>query len=640
MTTLPDAARFFSTDPVDGALLDRNGDGVADDLRVRLIIAGAPSAEEWVALLTLAARLGVETSALTLPFAYDDRHALPADVVPLTFGTKDGARDDAAGWTLPDAAAIWALLGLHPATSPVAPAVERPTVRDLATFYGAAGALADDDGDLFSERIRLCPLVPRDMPRAVGFALLNLAARLGLEATGLAMPFAIGADAAPPSGALPLRLDIVTRGEQSTPEQSPLAAGEGECRLDGAGTGDAAFVVRGDEAGVIAALRELAATWPYLRRWDTADPTAADLAEALAISLHGEDEDGRAAILAADLATLPPEQLPVGGELRLLTDEPRVVSAAQAFAARQMPPPTVVVAPDDRVAFIDEWTAEWEVDRARRLVRETVLPLLDPRHPATLTIMVSEPLAIRRALEAELAALSLPQGSTVAVLAAFKPGFCWLTEIVGPRWAARGDVARIAIEYRPFVPPDAERFLDLPIRHLQELYPGDEVLADQLGLPLAAITIAEAAETLAETYRVTAFDAAGQAIEALTFSARSYARDYITGAPDEGRVTVTTGTIRAEQAGRVVADLALPTDFDRFWEHYQGTILPQVCGLIAEETGGTFAATAQPFFEALDIEVWCSATEVAVGVRAGSLLRYARCNRGARCGPGPCGHPR
>jgi hypothetical protein len=616
MTALPEAARFFSTDPTDGALRDRNGDGVADELRVRLVIAGTPTAEEWVALLALAARLGVETSALTLPLAYNDPQALPPDTIPLTFGAANDDSTRAAGWMLPDATTVWALVGLDP-NAAVGPTPGRATVDDLATFYGGAGALADDDSDLFPERIRLCPIVPRDLPRAVGLALLDLAARLGLEATGLALPVAVVAGATPSPGAVPLQLDLygVAQGaaRPARGERSP-DPGAGRCKLVANERGGAAIVVRGDEAGAVGVLRELAATWPYLRRWDTADPTAADLAEALAISLHGEDEAGRAAILAADLAAPAAETELSGGELRLLTAEPRVAAAARAFAAKRATPPAIVVAPDDRLAFVDEWTDEWEVDRARTLIRETVLPLLDPALPAALTIMIGEPVAVRRAFAAELSKLPLPPGSTVAVLAAFKPGLCWLTEIVGPRWAARGDVARVAIAYRPFVPPDAGRFLDLPIRHLQELFPGDEVLAGLLGIPLVAIAIEEAAE-LPETYRATAFDRAGRAAETLEFSPRSYARDYIAGAPDEGRVTVTTGAIRAVQGGRIVADLPLPTDFDRFWEHYQGTILPRVRALIAEETVGTFAADAQPFFEALDIEVWCSATDEALGVR-------------------------
>src|SRR4051812_23721486 len=56
-----DATHFFTTDPLHGALLDRNGDDVPDDLRVRLVVLGVPTTEEWIELIHLAARLGLET---------------------------------------------------------------------------------------------------------------------------------------------------------------------------------------------------------------------------------------------------------------------------------------------------------------------------------------------------------------------------------------------------------------------------------------------------------------------------------------------------------------------------------------------------------------------------------------------------
>lgn len=613
-----DAARFFSTDPALGALLDRNGDGVADELRVRLVVMGTPTEEEWIALLGLAARLGLETSGLTLPLAFADTRAVPAGALPLVCLTRpvEGA-DAAVLWTLPDVASIRALVGIESAGAPVSLPVA-PLKLDLARFYEHDGALADDDGDLFPERVRLCFLVPRHLPAEIGRALLDLAARLGLEATGLRLPLAVPEGSAVPEGALPLRLEIIGTplvGAVEGEDDAALRQGEGVLDVTAGSDGVSALVVYGDEAGIANVLRELAASWPHLHHWDAAAPCAADLAGALALTLHGEDEAGRAAIVAADLAVLASTGTPTpAGELRLLTAEPLVVDAARVAVARHALPLDITVAPDDRLAFVDEWTDEWEVERARRAVREQVLPALDSALPAEITVMISEPASIRQALAAELGSLALPPGSMVRVLSAFKPGLCWLLEVVGPRWAARGGIGHVLISYRPFAAPEPGRFLDLPIRHLQELYPGDEMLAAMLRLPLAAITLIEEAD-LTETYRATAFDSVGQEIETLAFSAYAYARDYISGAPEQGRVTVTSGAMIAMQAGRTIVELPLPTDLDRFWDHYQAAILPRLRALIAEETDGTFAAEAQPFFEALDIEVWCSVTDEALGVR-------------------------
>src|SRR6266851_3206594 len=51
-------------------LQDRNADGVIDFVDVRVVLAPRPSAGELSAAADLAARLGFETSAMTLPVAH------------------------------------------------------------------------------------------------------------------------------------------------------------------------------------------------------------------------------------------------------------------------------------------------------------------------------------------------------------------------------------------------------------------------------------------------------------------------------------------------------------------------------------------------------------------------------------------
>src|SRR5213082_1060242 len=94
-----DAARFFTTDPLHGALLDRNGDDVPDDLRVRLVVLGVPPTEERSSLTHLPARLGLETAGLTLPLATGSTDSLPAGARPLFFlaeGAGPVAHDESA----------------------------------------------------------------------------------------------------------------------------------------------------------------------------------------------------------------------------------------------------------------------------------------------------------------------------------------------------------------------------------------------------------------------------------------------------------------------------------------------------------------------------------------------------------------
>lgn len=619
--TRPDAVRFFTTDPQHGALLDRNGDSVPDDLRVRLIVQGEPTAADWIELIDLAARLGLETGALTLPLAVASPADLPPEVVILVFQAMGTEQPVPPGtrWVLQSAAEVRALCRADlgdgdslPATQPAAQATAAPF--DLGRLYETGGALADDDGGLVPGRVRLCPLIPPKLPLAVGLALLNFAARLGLETTGLRFPLAIPTDVPIPRDSVALAFAL---SGASDPAQVllPLEPGEGRC-LVAEGDGDRPLLqLHGDALGIGAVLHELAATWPMLRSWEASTPTIADIVAQLTTSLRGEDARGRAAILAADLATYAHTAASgASGELRLLLDEPALTATASAAIDAQNLPFTLAAAPDDRIAFSDEWTAEWEVDRARQVMRERVLPLLDPTAPAEITVMVSEPAAIRQSLAKEFAAHTLPAGSTVQVISAFKPGLCWLLEVVAPRWATRNDVRRIQIHYRRFDAPAGETFLDLPIRALQELYPGDELLAAQLNLPRTAITLLEAI-TIDSTYRAVAFDANEQQLDVLSFSRQSYHREYVAGHPEEGLVTVTTGAISATQGGRVVFAEQLPTDLDRIWDHYQQTILPQLLAVIVAETNGTIAPELQPFFEALEIEAWVSETDETLGIR-------------------------
>ncbi|MDP9375395.1 MAG: hypothetical protein M3Q65_23685, partial [Chloroflexota bacterium] len=590
--------------------------------------------------------------ALTLPLAVRDAAALPADALALTFyptdaavgiGERAVATEAAGGLAIHGAAGLRALWGHglvageamdegaaddggggdhEPLPAPAGPL-------DLARLYDAAGGglPAGDDGDPLADRPRVCPIIPPGLPVEVGLALLDFAARLGLESDGLRFPLAVPAGAPLPPGTLPLLLalgpDVPDPGGAPPPLDVPddlpgLAVGEGLCVATTRADGGPALLVRGDMAGVARTLRALAGDWPHPNGWDPGAATVADIGESLVRLAHGEGATGRAAVLAAGLAAFAHSPgAAAGGELRLLDDDPPLRREAEAAIAREGLSLAVTVAPDDRLAFVDEWRDEWEIERARRLVRERVLPALDRAEPVELLVLVSEPPAVRRALAEELAALPLPAGSRVLVLSAFKPGLCWLREVVAPAWAARDDVARVEVRYRPFVVPEETTALDLPIRWLQELYPGDEILAAALRLPPTAVTLAEDDLAAADTYRAVAYGADGRELDARGFSPRHYTRPYLDDFPDRGTVTVTTGAVvaRSLRDGRTIAEEALATDLDRFWAHYQGTVLPRLRRFIEEETGGAPTAADQPFFAALDIEVWCSEPDEVLGIR-------------------------
>jgi len=78
---LPGLAALF--DPARGATRDTNGDGIPDTVAARVIVPAPPSTEDVQAAATIAARLGHETMALTLPIVLRDAEVEGASGIDL-----------------------------------------------------------------------------------------------------------------------------------------------------------------------------------------------------------------------------------------------------------------------------------------------------------------------------------------------------------------------------------------------------------------------------------------------------------------------------------------------------------------------------------------------------------------------------
>ncbi|MBX6342579.1 MAG: hypothetical protein IRY97_08985, partial [Thermomicrobiaceae bacterium] len=344
-----------------------------------------------------------------------------------------------------------------------------------------------------------------------------------------------------------------------------------------------------------------------------------DVREALARlrrTLAGWTPEGRLALLAADLRDV--REIPPGGVVRLLGDDPEE-RRAQARAVREaLGPGVAVLGPGaSTTVFSHEWAARWEVDRALEALRERVLPRLRPGEPAEVTLLVSEPPAVRRRVEAAarraLAEAGLPvDACAVHALDAYKAGLCWLREVVLPRWSRLPGIDRVALRYRPLVAEGEAPTLDLRIRWLQELFPADEVIAAALGLPLARVALEEWDGEA--SYAAEAHDADGEVVAREEFSPLWYVRPYLEPYPDAGVVHVTTGGVVARQ-GRLTVVERVPTDLDAFWDYYQGEVLPRLGQFIVEEGDGSPRASDQPFFAELRVEVTASESDEPLGLR-------------------------
>ena len=302
---------------------------------------------------------------------------------------------------------------------------------------------------------------------------------------------------------------------------------------------------------------------------------------------------------------------------------------------------------------------EWEVDEIRALFEREVLPRVamaagkgNGRVEAEAEVKVqvevevearvSESPAIRRDLEERwrkaLLDAGAPEGGVrVKVRSAYKQGLSWVIEEVVP--AVRGFAGRagaVEISFWGFEAPEGEKWLELATRWLQELYPADEILAEALGLPWDKVRFvrSDAGPTYQVTVRSKEEDppgsGRGEVLYQDSFEATASERFYLEATPEAGKVHPPTGLLRwtvkaatkdvthevgphnarrAGGGGQWSGEVRVVTDLERFWDYFQGVILPEATRYALED------GRTQPFFRRLDIHVWLSEPDDELGVR-------------------------
>ena len=494
---------------------------------------------------------------------------------------------------------------------------------DLSNLYTPDGLLGDSDSNEIPDRVDAL-LAPGT---AAVEALPDLAARLGLEATGLVVPLVEpAADLARPASrptlvlagtGNPLTQQLADSGRV---DLAGLQAGEGLIQLvpDAFGGKPALVVTGGDAAGARRALDHLALTLPHLDARGDDRPTLDHVEQEIWSALSGHSSAGQAAIglykLDRILADLAGRDL-AAAEVLISVEKPDpgladlVRERAAALGAGEL---DVLI--DDRDVrnaapiFSQSITLPSEVDRFRAIIEEDVLPAVASGEPVSVHARLSEPPEVRRRLEEEVHTAILerganPDATVVEVRSAFKQGYYWLYEGVRPRLDG-ADIGEILIRFRSNDPPAEwpQQAIHTPLRWLHEIFPIDEVLARDLGIDLERIRFEQVPE--GPTYEVLVTNSGGDVILTETFDPKWVLRPYVDRFRDYEQVRVTTGWIEARAGGRTLADERIVTDPEAFWDYYQGTTLPAVYDYVMDRhegipRGGNADA---PFFGELVVE--------------------------------------
>jgi hypothetical protein len=540
---------------------DENNDGYVD--RLEVCIGVAPRLKDsgiWAQVLNLAARLAGEVVALNPPVVKAVRH-LPADAAALVVHRSSdrhteqarlrraGQRVHLEGHSPARMAEVLHSLSIHPGRP------RSPQRRWAAMTFAENGSPAMEAFDRHAKKVAQFSLSPVREPLArpavEGFDLLDLDPSLyhAPPEDPRARELALSIELASPTIAFQLGLAlsdaVVQAALESTRLELPLA-------VRGAAPG----------GGVLLRVEEGAATDPRLAVVHTS-------AEGVILRASGA---------GAGLARLIRHWTDIGfaaaapaGESSRQWRERIDVYRSEAPDDAPLPAEAPAAAVRRRVSW------EPETERMLEIVRRTPLGRGEVRGLALVSRPAKARAQVRRELERELRAKGYRPN--VRVLNAYKPGLSWLREIVQPALAALAGVDRVRIACRTVAadPPGME----MRSRWLQEIYPGPDMLAAALGLPIGNVRLL-VRDRLPETYVVTARDRDGRRVYQEGFTPRTTRLPYLTGRAEPAWVHPCTGGIRLVADGRILVDEDLPTDREVFWRFYQEAVLPALEAAMAD----------------------------------------------------------
>ena len=485
---------------------------------------------------------------------------------------------------------------------------------DLTRLYTTDGLLGDSRGDdMIPDESETVLVIGAGSGPVLGA--VDLAARIGVETTGLTLPIAFVEGEVEDPSVLPNPV-LIGPGDlaASLPRGAELEPGEGAVEIvPGAfGASPAVRVRGGDGAGLDAATAYLAGRVPSLwetRRGEVDFSAIEEDARAFWRSRSSAGQAARALVHLDDLSRMWSDGEVASLEVEVFLEEAN--EEIGAFLERRLREatgvPEVSVAARSRygpvTVFDEEPDLGWEVDELRERFREEVVARVGAGDRVEAEILVSEPPELRMRLASELEAALGAAGaaeSRVRVISAYKQGFSWLADYVLP--AVRGEaVGRVTVRFPTAHYPANERWYGQDIRWLQEIFPIDWILARELDIEVDDIEFVKVDEGPVE-YEVDVTDDVGRLLHTDRFAPRFTTREYFPYIPT-AKIHYTTGGFRATVNGEEVADVHVRTDPERLWDYYQQDAQPRMFAFAREYTRGDLSLRNQPFFRDFFLDI-------------------------------------
>jgi len=509
-----------------------------------------------------------------------------------------------------------------PGPIPARPGAGPKRELDLSNLFTPDGLLGDGDTNLIADRVDAVLAPAGGLVRTV-----DVAARLGLESTGISVPIVRLAadidDATKEPTLVILGEHSLLSGDELPPAN--LERGEGIVRVvPGAFGPKPAVVVQGfEEESLDRAIEQLAERLPHIWERGKDRTTLDDVELDLWKFFSGRSPAGQAAAALYKLeqlvTTLQEKDLRVATVVvSVEKPQPGLERAVQERTNGLADAVDIVI--DDRdvqnaaTIFDDRFKIESEVAVFRRLFKERVVEEARGKTGVRIEARLSEPAEVRAALAAEVRD-QLGADAEVQILSAYKQGYSWLYDAIRPKLEALG-ATDLTIHFARYQAPEewSQQAMGTPLRWLHEAFPIDEVLARETGLGLENIRF-EAAPPEAPPYEVVATTADGTEVLRESFSPKLVLRPYIDRFRDYEMVGVTTGWLSATADGETILDQRIVTDAEQFWDHFQERSLPDMYDYVMDRHDGNPRGVKDaPYFGELRVELSLSEPHEILGI--------------------------
>lgn len=473
--------------------------------------------------------------------------------------------------------------------------------RGLETVFTTGEFLRDENHDLLPDALNVKFVLPEHVDDSMLTAVCNVAFRLGMETTGY-------------EGSLVAEADYSGNAivfEYGDTAEMVLEEGTEAMRVHISGRGEALEEFTA----------QLCQNFPQIKGQRTWRDLLMDMTDDFVL----RGADGQLAYLEAGQKAQP-GSYEVYGSPEWSGKQKEYISGTELYNYKS-----------GRQVYEKVYEFPWEVDVFEEIFEKDVCPKITAGSHVRVAGALSEDKSVRDKLTAKIQNVIEGKGADLVqteVICAYKQGFSWIDEVVIPA-VKQAKPDKVEIYFKPFLPEgqtewldedgatpsyhnlsasNPDKWYDLPIRYLQELYPIEDVLVRELGIDRDAVVFLpyDGKEDITYLCKVTA---QGESCYEAAYRAQYSERPYMDEYPQMGKVHPATGYIQVWIDGEEVLFENIPTDLERIWDVYQAEVLPDCRRYIEEKTGGQISKEMQPFFHELRLDVTASEPDYRVGCR-------------------------